>query len=76
MATKFEWTKNAILHFTKILKEHPFMWNVKSKEYKMKNNRSFETIKTIYCSGGTSFHVAHKGASVESLFVYSKVTFL
>ncbi|XP_068206995.1 uncharacterized protein [Palaemon carinicauda] len=43
-----EWTRTNTLHFIKLLKEHPSVWNIKSKKYKDKNVRSasLETIKS------------------------------
>ena len=43
----FEWTKNATLRFIELLKQHPCIWDVKSKEYKIKNKRRAKTLHNI-----------------------------
>uniref|UniRef100_A0A0P4VX69 MADF domain-containing protein n=1 Tax=Scylla olivacea TaxID=85551 RepID=A0A0P4VX69_SCYOL len=47
-AIPFEWTRANTQHFIELLKEHPSVWNIKSKQYKMRNVRSasLETIKS------------------------------
>ncbi|XP_076047470.1 uncharacterized protein LOC143029012 [Oratosquilla oratoria] len=46
-AKAFEWTKSITLHFIELLKQHPAIWNIKCKEYKMKNikSASIETLR-------------------------------
>ncbi|XP_066946917.1 uncharacterized protein [Macrobrachium rosenbergii] len=47
-AKPLEWTRTNTLHFIELLKEHPSVWNIKCKQYKMRNIRSvsLETIKS------------------------------
>lgn len=42
-----EWTRSSTLHFISLLRRHPAIWNVKSKEYKKKHvrNTSLEMLK-------------------------------
>ncbi|KAK3894485.1 hypothetical protein Pcinc_001741 [Petrolisthes cinctipes] len=46
-AKPIEWTRTNTIHFIELLKEHPSVWNIKCKQYKMRNIRSasLEAIK-------------------------------
>ncbi|XP_076034481.1 uncharacterized protein LOC143021091 isoform X2 [Oratosquilla oratoria] len=43
-----EWTRSSTLYFIELLKQHPSIWNIKCKEYKMRDIKiaSLETITT------------------------------
>ncbi|MPC98421.1 hypothetical protein E2C01_093792 [Portunus trituberculatus] len=58
-ATKhLEWTRTNSLHFIELLKEHPSVWNIKCKQYKMRDIRSarLETIKSNLSSQTERIH--------------------